>query len=68
MLSFAEDFCRGLGVATLLLSTSELQPAALAFYRAAGYRLDRQERICEASVKTIGGNVLRSYFSKRLGR
>lgn len=66
MLRFAEDWCRGQGVAELHLSTSELQPAALALYRAAGYRLLREERAEASSNKTIGGGVLRFYLVKSL--
>lgn len=66
MLAFAEAWCRDAGVAELHLSTSELQPAALALYRGSGFRLVKEERAEAASNKTIGGGVLRSYFVKRL--
>jgi GNAT superfamily N-acetyltransferase len=42
MLCFAEEECRRRGVARLDLSTAEIQEAALALYRKAGYRLVRE--------------------------
>ena len=55
MLRHAEQTCRDAGYATLTLSTSELQPAALAFYRQSGYRLGKEEAADTQSNKTIGG-------------
>ena len=66
MLGFAEDECRRLGVRRLELSTSELQPAALALYQRAGYRLMRQDVADEASNKTLGGGIRRFHFEKAL--
>jgi putative acetyltransferase len=66
MLRFAEDECRKRGVATLELSTSELQREALALYRNAGYRLLREEIAHDASNKTLGGGLRRYYFAKPL--
>jgi GNAT superfamily N-acetyltransferase len=66
MLGFAEDECRRLGVRRLELSTSELQPAALALYQRAGYRLVRQVVADEASNKTLGGGIRRFHFEKAL--
>ncbi|MDJ0896620.1 MAG: GNAT family N-acetyltransferase [Alphaproteobacteria bacterium] len=66
MLSFAEAHCRSQGVRELYLSTSELQQAALALYRASGYRLLREERTEAASNKTIGGGILRYHLVKHL--
>ena len=43
MLQFAEDECRSRNVSRLQLSTAEIQQAALALYRNAGYRLVHQE-------------------------
>jgi GNAT superfamily N-acetyltransferase len=66
MLAAAEAESRGSGVRRLELSTSELQPAALALYRNAGYRLVR-EAIAEAATnKTVGAGVRRYYFEKHL--
>ena len=66
MLRFAEDECRRLGAAKLELSTSELQPAAIALYRRAGYHQVREAVAVDASNKTIGGGIRRFYFEKVL--
>ncbi len=66
MLSFAEAHCRSEGVRELHLSTSELQQAALALYRASGYRLLLEERAEVASNKTIGGGIMRYHLVKHL--
>jgi len=66
MLREAERFVRASGLKRLVLSTSELQPAALALYRGAGYRLVREEVASAANNKTIGSGVRRFYFEKQL--
>jgi putative acetyltransferase len=66
MLRFAEDECRRRGVARLELSTAEIQDAALALYRSAGYRLVREEVAETASYKTAGSGLRRFYFEKIL--
>jgi putative acetyltransferase len=68
MLAHAELVCRQAGTPVLTLSTSELQQAALAFYRNAGYRLVREETAAAQSNKTIGGDIRRYHFEKDLGR
>jgi GNAT superfamily N-acetyltransferase len=66
MLQFAEDECRRRNVPRLELSTSELQHAALALYRRAGYLLVREEVAETASNKTVGSGLRRYYFAKAL--
>ena len=66
MLELAEDTCRRASTPVLTLSTSELQQAALAFYRKCGYRLVREEAAAAQTNKTVGGNIRRYYFEKRL--
>ncbi|NQV99478.1 MAG: GNAT family N-acetyltransferase [Rhodospirillales bacterium] len=66
MLDFAEAQSRREGATRLFLSTSELQQAALAFYRARGYLLLREEVADASSNKTIGGGIRRYYFAKSL--
>jgi len=66
MLRFAEDECRRRKIFRLELSTSELQEAALSFYRNAGYRLIREDWAQFGSNKTVGGGVRRFYFEKSL--
>jgi putative acetyltransferase len=67
MLAFAEDAARSMGFDKMVLSTSELQVAAIALYRTHGYVLDRQERATEQTNKMVGGDLMRFYFSKDLG-
>ena len=66
MLARAEEEAALMGAAQLDLSTSELQPAALGFYRNAGYELVREEVAEAASNKTLGGGLRRFHFVKRL--
>ena len=66
MLQFAEDSCRQRGCLRLILSTSELQGAALSLYRNAGYNLEREEIADAVSNRTVGGGIRRYHFSKRL--
>ncbi len=66
MLQFAEDEARRRNARTLELSTSELQPAALALYKGAGYRLLREVVAEQASNKTLGGGIRRYHFEKHL--
>jgi putative acetyltransferase len=66
MLDHAEATCRAAGTPVLTLSTSELQQAALAFYRKAGYRLVREETAAAQTNKTVGGDIRRYYFEKVL--
>ena len=65
MLDHAEQACRNAGTRLLTLSTSELQQAALAFYRASGYRLVSEETGAAQSNKTVG-NIRRYHFEKTL--
>jgi GNAT superfamily N-acetyltransferase len=66
MLEFAEQACREAGTQMLTLSTSELQQAALAFYRRSGFRLLREEVGAAQSNKTVGGGIRRYHFEKGL--
>jgi GNAT superfamily N-acetyltransferase len=66
MLQFADDECRRQKVRRLELSTAEIQHAALALYRSAGYRLVRVEAAPTASNKTVGAGLRRFYFEKLL--
>jgi putative acetyltransferase len=66
MLCFAEEECRQRGVARVVLSTAEIQEAALALYRKVGYRLVREEIAEAASSKTVGSGLRRFHFEKRL--
>jgi GNAT superfamily N-acetyltransferase len=66
MLASAEAECGRRGFGRLDLSTSELQGEALALYRNAGYRIERDEVAIESSNKTLGGGIKRYYFTKEL--
>jgi putative acetyltransferase len=66
MLQSAETRARELGFAKLILSTAEVQKAAIAFYRKSGYRLIGRERAETMSAKTVGGGITRFHFEKEL--
>jgi hypothetical protein len=66
MLQCAETRARELGFAKLILSTAEVQKAAITFYRNSGYRLVRSERADTMSTKTVGGGLTRYHFEKVL--
>jgi putative acetyltransferase len=66
MLQFAEDECRSRNVSRLELSTAEIQQAALAIYRNAGYSLVREETVEGLSNKTVGSGIRRYYLEKIL--
>jgi ribosomal protein S18 acetylase RimI-like enzyme len=66
LLQHAEDAARQGGYRTMVLSTSELQQAALTLYRNAGYRFAREGSATEQSNKTVGGGIRRFYFAKAL--
>lgn len=68
MLAHAERICREAGTPVLTLSTSEVQKAALAFYRGAGYRLVREEVAAAQTNKTVGGDIRRYYFERSLSQ
>jgi putative acetyltransferase len=66
MLQCAEMRARDLGFAKLILSTSEVQKAAITFYRKSGYRLVRSQRADTMSTKMVGGGLTRFHFEKVL--
>lgn len=66
LLARAEEEARKAGCTRLILSTSELQPAALALYRNAGYREVRQEVAAHTTNKAISGKIRRFHFQKPL--
>jgi putative acetyltransferase len=67
MLAHAERVAREQGHARMVLSTSELQQAALRLYRSAGYRLVREEVATAATNRTVGSGLRRFYFEKQIG-
>ena len=66
LLTHLEDFCIEEGYRRILLSTSEVQEAALMLYKAQGYQLVREEVAEEQSNRTIGGGIKRFHFEKDL--
>jgi putative acetyltransferase len=66
MLQFAEDECRRRNMLRLELSTAEIQRAALALYRTAGYHLVREEIADVSSNKTVGSGLRRYFYEKAL--
>jgi GNAT superfamily N-acetyltransferase len=66
MLRCAEARARELGFSKLILSTAEVQKAAIAFYRKSGYRLVRIEHADGMSTKTVGGGLTRFHFETSL--
>lgn len=66
MLQFAENECRRRNILRLELSTAEIQTAALALYRSAGYKLVREDVAELSSNKTVGAGLHRLYFDKTL--
>jgi GNAT superfamily N-acetyltransferase len=66
MLDQAEDICRREGWKTMVLSSSELQSAALALYRSHDFVLVREEIAASTTNKTVGRGIKRFYFQKPL--
>lgn len=66
MLAHAEQYCRAADLARLQLATAELQQAALAFYRAAGFRVLREEIAAATTNKTVGSGLKRFHMEKQL--
>lgn len=66
LLASAEAFCRDTGYRTIVLSTSELQVAAMRLYESSGYRLVREEMAAATSHKAVGG-LTRYHYEKALG-
>lgn len=64
MLRHAEEMAKDLGYRQMVLSTSEIQEAALALYRAEGFRHVLEERADGRTNKTIGGGIVRHHFEK----
>lgn len=66
MLDHAESRARELEFSSMILSTAEIQRAALKFYRKNGYRLVKTEIADTMSVRTVGGGLQRFHFEKPL--
>jgi GNAT superfamily N-acetyltransferase len=66
MLQCAEARARDHNFSKLILSTAEIQKAALAFYLKCGYRLVSTELADVMTTKTVGGGMKRLHFEKAL--
>jgi GNAT superfamily N-acetyltransferase len=66
MLQCAELRAVEFGFSTMILSTAEVQKAAIAFYAKSGFRLVRTEVARTMSTKTVGGGLTRFHFEKFL--
>ncbi len=66
MLERAEVEASGLGYKQLVLSTADIQAAAVVFYNRNGFRQVRTEIAESQDHKTVGGGLTRRYFEKDL--
>jgi GNAT superfamily N-acetyltransferase len=66
LLRTAEAFCRDCGYGKVVLSTSELQVAAMRLYESSGYRLVREETDAPGSHKSAGAGLTRYHYEKAL--
>jgi GNAT superfamily N-acetyltransferase len=66
MLEHAERAATAMGYAEMLLSTSELQTAAISLYRKTGYQLIREEVATDRTSKQVGAGLTRYFFRKAL--
>jgi len=66
MLAHAEQHSQQQGFKRIILSTAELQAAAVKFYDKSGYELTKIETAEAMSNKTIGGNIRRRHYQKML--
>jgi putative acetyltransferase len=66
LLATAEAFCREAGYRKVVLSTSQLQAAAMRLYEASGYRLVRKENAASPSHKSVGAGLARYHYEKAL--
>lgn len=66
MLERAEAEAKRLDYRRLVLSTAEIQEAALGFYRRSGFREVARQVAAQTSHKTVGAGVTRFFFEKEL--
>jgi GNAT superfamily N-acetyltransferase len=66
MLQCAESRAREFGFSKMILSTAEVQKAAITFYGKNGYQLVSTEVASAMSTKTVGAGLTRFHFEKLL--
>jgi GNAT superfamily N-acetyltransferase len=66
MLRTSEEMAHELGFSRMIVSTADVQRAALRFYTKSGFKRVRSEIAGAMTVKQAGGGLLRHYFEKVL--
>jgi putative acetyltransferase len=66
MLDFAQTRARALGFTKMILSSAQIQEAAVSFYRKSGFREVRSEVAEVMTTKQAGGGLTRFHFEKAL--
>lgn len=66
MLDFAETSARALGFTKMILSSAQIQEAAVSFYRKSGFRETRSEVAEVMTTRQAGGGLTRFHFEKAL--
>ena len=66
MLRTSEEMARELGFSRMIVSTADVQRAALRFYTKSGFKRVRSEIAEAMTVKQAGGGLLRHYLEKVL--
>ena len=66
MLRTSEEMARELGFSRMIVSTADVQRAALRFYTKSGFKCVRSEIAEAMTVKQAGGGLLRHYFERAL--
>ena len=66
MLDFAQARARALGFTKMILSSAQIQEAAVKFYRKSGFRETRSEVAEVMTTKQAGGGLTRFHFEKAL--
>ena len=66
MLDCAESRARKFGFAKMILSTAEVQVAAIRFYKKSGFQVVSTEVAAKMTTATVGGGLTRFHFEKAL--
>ena len=66
MLDYAQAEARALGFRRMILSTAQIQEAAVSFYRKSGFRHIRTEVAENMNPKQAGGGLTRFHFEREL--
>lgn len=66
MLHCAQSRARELGFSKMILSTAEIQKAAMSFYSKSGFQIVKSEIATEMTIASVGGGLARFHFEKLL--